>query len=115
MRSATARIEVVPALTGFEGSSGAVLADGSRLQVDAVIAATGYSCALEPMVGHLGVLTDAGVPRAGGDVAAEPGLWFLGLLSRPSLIGYVSRQSIRMAGRIARELAEANRTKKTLF
>jgi cation diffusion facilitator CzcD-associated flavoprotein CzcO len=108
-------IEVVPALTGFEGPSGTVLADGSRLQVDAVIAATGYSCALEPMVGHLGVLTDAGVPRAGGDVAAEPGLWFLGLLSRPSLIGYVSRQSIRMAGRIARELAEANRTKKTLF
>ncbi|MDT5081620.1 MAG: hypothetical protein QOJ80_6257 [Mycobacterium sp.] len=108
-------IEVVSALTRFDGPSGAVLADGSQLQVDAVIAATGYSSELEPMVGHLGVLTDAGVPRAGGDVAAEPGLWFLGLLSRPSLIGYVSRQSIRMAGRIARELAEATRTKKKLF
>ena len=107
-------IEVVSALTGLDGSS-AVLADGTRLDADAVIAATGYSCGLEPMVGHLGVLSDAGVPRVGGDVPAETGLWFLGLLSRPSLIGYVSRQSVRMAGRIARELAEASRTKKKLF
>jgi cation diffusion facilitator CzcD-associated flavoprotein CzcO len=107
-------IEVVSALTGLDGSS-AVLADGTRLDADAVIAATGYSCELEPMVGHLGVLTDAGVPRVGGDVPADTGLWFLGLLSRPSLIGYVSRQSVRMAGRIARELAEASRTKKKLF
>jgi hypothetical protein len=107
-------IEVVSALTGLDGSS-AVLADGNRLVADAVIAATGYSCGLEPIVGHLGVLSDAGVPRVGGDVPAETGLWFLGLLSRPSLIGYVSRQSVRMAGRIARELAEASRTKKKLF
>ncbi|MCW2590218.1 MAG: FAD-dependent oxidoreductase [Mycobacterium sp.] len=107
-------IEVVSALTGLDGSS-AVLADGNRLVADAVIAATGYSCGLEPIVGHLGVLSDAGVPRVGGDVPAETGLWFLGLLSRPSLIGYVSRQSLRMAGRIARELAEASRTKKKLF
>jgi cation diffusion facilitator CzcD-associated flavoprotein CzcO len=108
-------VEVVSALTGFDGPSGAALADGSRLEVDAVIAATGYSCEMEPLVGHLGALTDDGVPRAGGDVPAEPGLWFLGLLSRPSLIGYVSRQSIRMAGRIARELAEASRTTKKPF
>jgi cation diffusion facilitator CzcD-associated flavoprotein CzcO len=107
-------IEVVSALTGLDGSS-AVLADGNRLVADAVIAATGYSCGLEPIVGHLGVLSDAGVPRGGGDVPAETGLWFLGLLSRPSLIGYVSRQSVRVAGRIARELAEASRTKKKLF
>lgn len=107
-------VEVVSAVTGFDGSS-AVLADGARLDVDAVIAATGYSTGLEQMVGHLGVLTDEGLPRVGGDVPAETGLWFLGLLSRPSLIGYVSRQSVRMAGRIARELAEATRTKKKLF
>jgi cation diffusion facilitator CzcD-associated flavoprotein CzcO len=107
-------IEVVSALARFDGSS-ALLIDGTRLDVDVVIAATGYSHELEPLVGHLGVLDEAGLPRAGGDVAAEPGLWFLGMLSRPSLIGYVSRQSVRMAGRIARELAEASRPKKKLF
>lgn len=107
-------IEVVSALTGFDGSS-TVLADGTRLDADAVIAATGYACRLEPLVGHLGVLTDAGLPRLGGDMAAAPGLWFLGLLSRPSLIGYTSRQSVRMAGRIARALAEKSRSKQKLF
>jgi cation diffusion facilitator CzcD-associated flavoprotein CzcO len=107
-------IEVVSAVTCFEGSW-AVLTDGTRLDADAVIAATGYRCGLEPLVGHLGVLTDAGLPRAGGDVPADTGLWFLGLLSRPSLIGYVSTQAIRMAGRIARELAEASRPKKPLL
>jgi cation diffusion facilitator CzcD-associated flavoprotein CzcO len=107
-------VEVVSALTRFEGSS-ALLADGTRLDADAVIAATGYRRGLAPLVGHLGVLTDAGVPRVDGDVPAETGLWFLGLLWRPALIGYVSRQAIRMAGRIARDLAEASRPKKPLF
>jgi cation diffusion facilitator CzcD-associated flavoprotein CzcO len=107
-------IEVVSALTRFEGSS-VLLADGTRLDADAVIAATGYRRGLEPLVGHLGVLTDAGVPRVGGDVPAETGLWFLGLRWRPALIGYVSRQATRMAGRIARDLAEASRPKKPLF
>jgi cation diffusion facilitator CzcD-associated flavoprotein CzcO len=104
-------VEVVSALTRFQGSS-ALLADGTRLDADAVIAATGYRCGLAPLVGHLGVLTDAGVPRVGGDVPAETGLWFLGLLSRPALIGYVSRQAIRMAGRIARELAASSKPKR---
>jgi cation diffusion facilitator CzcD-associated flavoprotein CzcO len=104
-------VEVVGALTAFEGSS-AVLADGTRVDADVVIAATGYRCGLEPLVGHLGVLTAAGVPTAGGDVSAETGLWFLGLLSRPALIGYVSKQAGRLAGRIAREIAEAGRPKK---
>lgn len=99
-------IEVVPVLTAFDTGS-AVLADGTRRDVDVVIAATGYRCGLESLVGHLGVLTDDGVPRVGGDVPAESGLWFLGLLSRPSLIGYVSRQATRMAGRIAREVVAA--------
>ena len=41
-----------------------------------VIAATGYRTGLEPLVGQLGVLTDAG-GHGRGDVAAD-GLWFLG-------------------------------------
>src|SRR5439155_7312552 len=53
------RIEVVAAVEAFDGSD-VVLADGSRLQPEAVIAATGYDRGLEPLVGHLGVLTEMG-------------------------------------------------------
>jgi cation diffusion facilitator CzcD-associated flavoprotein CzcO len=105
-------IEVVDALTAFEGSS-VVLTDRTRLDADVVIAATGYRTGLEPLVGQLGVLTDAGVPSAGGDVHAEPGLWFLGLWSWPSLIGYTSKQAERMAARIARAIAESSRPKRS--
>ncbi|TPG28067.1 flavin-containing monooxygenase [Mycolicibacterium hodleri] len=104
-------IEVVAPLTSFDDDA-AVLTDRTRLDADVVIAATGYRCGLEPLVGHLGVLSDAGMPTVGGDVPAEPGLWFLGLWSRPSLIGYTSKQAERMAARIARAIAEANRPKK---
>ena len=37
---------------------GAQLADGSRADVDTIIAATGYRTGLHPLVGHLGVLDD---------------------------------------------------------
>jgi cation diffusion facilitator CzcD-associated flavoprotein CzcO len=101
-------------VTAFEGSS-VVLTDRTRLDADVVIAATGYRTGLEPLVGQLGVLTDAGVPTAGGDVCAEPGLWFLGLWSRPSLIGYTSTQAERLTARIARAIAEGQRSKKKIF
>jgi cation diffusion facilitator CzcD-associated flavoprotein CzcO len=104
-------IEVVAAVTAFEASS-VVLTDRTRLDADVVIAATGYRTGLEPLVGQLGVLTDAGTPRVGGDVAAEPGLWFLGMWSRPSLIGYTSTQAERVAARIARAIAESQRSKR---
>jgi cation diffusion facilitator CzcD-associated flavoprotein CzcO len=108
-------IEVVDAVTSFEASS-VVLIDRTRLDADVVIAATGYRCGLESLVGQLGVLTDAGLPKSGGAVAAEKGLWFLGLLTRPSPIGYTGKQSVQLAGRIARELAEAGRAgRKKLF
>jgi cation diffusion facilitator CzcD-associated flavoprotein CzcO len=104
-------IEVVAAVTAFESSS-VVLTDRTRLDADVVIAATGYRTGLEPLVGQLGVLTDAGIPVVGGDVAAEPGLWFLGMWSRPSLIGYTSTQAERVAARIARAIAESQRSKR---
>ena len=104
-------IEVVAAVTAFEASS-VVLTDRTRVDADVVIAATGYRTGLEPLVGQLGVLTDAGSPRVGGDVAAEPGLWFLGMWSRPSLIGYTSKQAERVAARIARAVAESQRSKR---
>ncbi|GIG20991.1 monooxygenase [Cellulomonas chitinilytica] len=70
-------IEPVAAVESFEGSK-VVLADGTRIEPDVVIAATGYRRGLEPLVGHLGVLDDRGVPRVHGARAARPGLYFTG-------------------------------------
>jgi putative flavoprotein involved in K+ transport len=73
------RIELVAAVTGFDGPD-AVLADGTRIQPDDVIAATGYRRGLEPLVGHLGVLDGDGIPLVSGGAnhASAPGLYFIG-------------------------------------
>lgn len=92
-------VEVVGAVSALEGAKVA-LADGARIQPDAVICATGYRPGLHPLVGHLGVLTPAGVPVALSPLAAADGLYFHGLLSRPALIGYVAKQSRKLANRI---------------
>lgn len=57
-----------------------LLADGSRAQPDAVIAATGYRCGLEPLVGHLSVLDARGKPLVHGadQHPGAPGLFFTG-------------------------------------
>jgi hypothetical protein len=54
------------------------LADGSRVDPDAVVAATGYRRDLTPMVGHLDVLDGDGRPLAAGETAAAEGLRFFG-------------------------------------
>jgi flavin-dependent dehydrogenase len=59
---------------------------------------------LEPLVGHLDVLDEHGAPRVLAPLPAAYGLRFLGFLSRPSLIGYVAKQSRRMAKNVANEL-----------
>jgi hypothetical protein len=95
---------VVAAVSALGGGS-VTLADGTVLDPDVVIAATGYKRGLEQLVGHLGVLDERGNPRALAPVPAAEGLQFLGFLSRPSLIGYMGKQSKRMAKQIARELS----------
>ncbi|MFE1749593.1 flavin-containing monooxygenase [Streptomyces anandii] len=73
------RVEVVAAVDGFEDGK-VVLADGSRIEPDAVIAATGYVRALEGLVGHLGVLDPRGRPSVHGahTPPGAPGLYFTG-------------------------------------
>jgi cation diffusion facilitator CzcD-associated flavoprotein CzcO len=97
-------IEVVANIASFDGAT-VTLRDGTGVEPDAVIYATGYLRGLEPMVGHLGVLDEHGVPHAADDVPAADGLRFIGFLSRPSLIGYVARRSRRVAKAIAAELS----------
>ena len=95
------RVGVVAALEGFEDGR-AVLADGTRLDVDAVIAATGYRPGLEPLVGHLGVLDDRGEPLVHGaqEHPRAPGLHFVGY--QVTLGG-----TFRLVGIEARQLARA--------
>jgi putative flavoprotein involved in K+ transport len=79
------RIEIVPAVVGFDGPD-AMLADGTAIQPDAVIAATGYRRGLEPLVGHLGVLDENGTPlvSGGNDHPSAKGLFFNGYRSNLS-------------------------------
>jgi putative flavoprotein involved in K+ transport len=73
------RVTVVGAVRGFDGRE-VLLEDGSRIQPDAVIAATGYARGLERLVGHLGVLNDRGLPLVHGAATypSAPGLHFIG-------------------------------------
>jgi len=73
------QLQVVPPLETLETSC-AILADGSRLEIDAVIAATGYRRDLEPLVGHLGLLDEDGHPlfHAAETHRRAPGLHFIG-------------------------------------
>ncbi|MEU6253154.1 NAD(P)/FAD-dependent oxidoreductase [Streptomyces sp. NPDC047043] len=73
------RVEVVAAVDGFEDGK-VVLADGTRISPDAVVAATGYARALERLVGHLDVLDTKGRPLAHGARTPQnaPGLHFTG-------------------------------------
>jgi hypothetical protein len=99
-------IEVVATVESFDGDK-VVLVDGSRLDPHAVVLATGYTAGLDSLVGHLGVLDSRGKPVIWGERPAAEGLRFIGYDIRPSLIGYVAKQSKRMAKRIARELSAA--------
>ncbi|MEU9142834.1 NAD(P)/FAD-dependent oxidoreductase [Streptomyces sp. NPDC048349] len=95
------RVEPVAAVEAFDGAE-VVLADGSRITPDAVVAATGYSRALEGLVGGLeDVLDERGRPRTHGahTPARAPGLYFTGF-SNP--ISGMFREMARDAEEIAR-------------
>jgi putative flavoprotein involved in K+ transport len=79
------RLEIVPTVDAFEGDD-VLLADGSRIQPDAVICATGYRRGLEELVGHLGVLDERGMPRDWPkvEVAGAPNLFFVGYFAKVS-------------------------------
>jgi putative flavoprotein involved in K+ transport len=91
-------IDVVPGVTALEGRA-VVLADGSRVFPDAVVAATGYHPALEPVVGHLTAIGEHGIP------SPQPRLHFIGM--RIPISGFlheVGMDARQIAGNVAREL-----------
>jgi putative flavoprotein involved in K+ transport len=98
------RLTVVPEIARLDRQE-VVLADGTRLRPDVVLAATGYRRGLEPLVGHLGVLDEAGLPRgaADGGPPTRPGLWFTGY--RVQVAGSLRLHGID-ARRIARRISQ---------
>ena len=97
------RVEVVAAVTGFEGGD-VLLADGSRISPQTVIAATGFRAGLEELVGRLGVLGPHGLPLRTDGEPVLPGLWFVGFV--PTLGGQLREGSIA-ARRVAAAVAES--------
>jgi cation diffusion facilitator CzcD-associated flavoprotein CzcO len=97
------RIEIVAGVESLD-DTGVALADGTRIEPDAVIAATGYRCGLEPVVGHLGVLDENGVPRVVDGGEAAPGLRFIGYMPIPAQLRHSGRLARRAAKAIAGEL-----------
>ena len=99
------RVEVVAAVEGFDGGE-VLLADGSRIAPDAVIAATGFRAGLEELVAGLDVLGPRGLPTKTDGEPVLPGLWFVGFV--PTLGGQLREGSIaarRVAQALAAELA----------
>ena len=98
------RIEIVAAVESLD-ETGVGLADGARIEPDAVIAATGWRPALEPLAGHLGVLNERGVPYAAQGQEAAPGLRFVGYKPLPAHLGHMGREAKRAAKEIAGAVA----------
>ncbi|CAM5476652.1 flavin-containing monooxygenase [Streptomyces aurantiogriseus] len=101
------KVEIVAAVEGFEDGK-VVLADGTRLETDAVVAATGYVRALEGLVGHLDVLDERGRPVAHGARSPKdaPGLYFTGFTTPISgTLRELALDAERIAKAVRRQLA----------
>jgi putative flavoprotein involved in K+ transport len=101
------RVQLVANVERFDGAD-VVLADGTRLQPDVVIAATGYERNLPLIAGHLGVLDEFGLPSLDGeplrarDHPRAPGVFFNGYYTTTA--GQL--RFMRIDGRrVAREIA----------
>ncbi|MEU9333999.1 NAD(P)/FAD-dependent oxidoreductase [Streptomyces sp. NPDC048290] len=97
------KVEVVAAVTGFDGAE-VLLADDTRITPDTVVAATGYTRALEGLIGHLRVLDDRGTPvtRGARTPTDAPGLYFTGFTNP---ISGNLREVAADAQKIARSIA----------
>ncbi|HEY9304061.1 MAG TPA: NAD(P)/FAD-dependent oxidoreductase [Mycobacterium sp.] len=71
------RIEVVAAVAAVD-SRRVILDDGTALTPEAIVAATGFSTDLEPLVGHLGILDEHGDPRGGFASHLGDGMFAIG-------------------------------------
>ncbi|MFE7761249.1 flavin-containing monooxygenase [Streptomyces sp. NPDC057438] len=98
------KVEIVASVEGFEDGKVA-LGDGTRIEADAVIAATGYRRGLEGLVGHLDVLDGRGKPVVHGAHTPKnaPGLYFTGFTNP---ISGMFRELALDAAKIATKVAK---------
>ncbi|MDT9697010.1 NAD(P)/FAD-dependent oxidoreductase [Streptomyces sp. P17] len=99
------RVEVVAAVDGFDDGK-VRLADGTLVEPDAVIAATGYVRALESLVGHLDILDARGRPVVHGarTPAHTPGLYFTGFTNPISgMLRELAMDAERIAKAVVKE------------
>ncbi len=95
------RVEVVGAVEAVE-SDRVILADGTRIPPEVIIAATGFSMDLDGLVGHLGVLDERGKPRSGFAAHIGDGMFAIGYGIPPN----GPLRAIRLAATpLAREIA----------
>jgi len=98
------RIEVVPGVTSLDDRA-VVLADGSRLFPDSIVAATGYRPGLELLVGHVTEIGEHGIP------SPQPHLFFVGMeIPLSGLLHQVGKDARQMAWKVARELGATKRS-----
>lgn len=96
------RLEIVPAVEGFDGDS-VLLRGGGRLGADVVIAATGFRPGLDGLLGGLGILDANGLPVVHGAETSPraPDVHLVGFTNPPT--GNL-RELARDARRVARAL-----------
>ena len=93
-------IEVVPGVTALDGRT-VVLADGSRLSPNAIVAATGYYPDLEPLVGGVTAIGEHGIPRP------QPHLHFLGIgIPLSGHLHQMGKDARHTAASVTRELRQ---------
>jgi putative flavoprotein involved in K+ transport len=102
------RIQVVPAVAGFD-ADGVLLVDGLHLQVDRIIAATGYAPDLGLLLGHLGILDDHGVPATAGLEGRHRGLYFIGFENLPGQLIFCTAAAKRIATSIVSNMPPLGR------
>ena len=93
------RVSPVPAAVGFLPDA-VRLADGSLVDPDVVVFATGYQRGLQDLLPGLDLLDDHGDPRAQSGHAAPPGFYFVGFT-------VTATGALRQLGRDARNVARA--------
>ncbi len=94
------RVRPVAAVQGFTPTS-VLLADGTSVQPDAVIAATGYGTGLREVFDDPALFDETGVPHVHGGLPARPGLYFTGY---DVTLGGMLRQAAIESRRVARTI-----------
>jgi putative flavoprotein involved in K+ transport len=99
------RIDVVAAVTELEAGK-VMLADGTAIAPEVIVAATGFSTDLDGMVGHLGVLDGHGNPNGGFAAQLGDGMFAIGYGIPPNgPLRAIRLAATPLAGQVADYLA----------